>query len=81
MTIEEARRMFEPIRNESKEDEDAMLFFYFSKIEDSYCVVASIDAGDALVVISHLIGKFNLSRKAIAEMVVDDGKSKLSDAR
>jgi hypothetical protein len=61
--------MARPIAADCKRDRDAMLLFYFSRKQDSYSVlVENIDFGDALIVISHLIGKFGLSPEAIAEM-------------
>lgn len=69
MTIEEAKQAYRPIEEACRKDDDAMLLVYFSRRQDSYAVMASgIDFGDALVVISHLIGKFKLSPEAIAEM-------------
>jgi len=58
-----------PIETACERDNDAMLLVYFSRKQDSYSVMASgLDFGDALIVISHLIGKFGLSPEAIAEM-------------
>jgi len=62
MTPEEATKYLEGLDDLAKEDDDAYFFAYFSKDSDKYkCFVQNMDRHTAMIVISDLLKKYNLS--------------------
>jgi len=69
MTIEEYRTAIALIAEQAKREDDVLLVYFFSRDEDCYeGATMGMDAGDALIIIDHLIKEYGLSYEAIGAM-------------
>lgn len=70
MKNETALSKFKPLQLQMEKDKDPYLFVHFSREEDAFKGVTSnrMDGADAIIVINHLINRFNLSAEVIAAM-------------
>lgn len=69
MTIKDAAKPIHDLCNLAKNDDDTLLVFYFSRVDDKYQGYSeNMDFGDALIVIEKLVRHFGIPPKVLAEM-------------
>jgi len=73
MTNDKAKKMFSKLRFAMEYDHDPYMFVHFSREQNHILGLDSLelDSLDALVIIRHLINKFDLDPLAIANMTRD----------
>lgn len=69
MTIKDAEKPIHDLCKRAKNDNDTLLVFYFSRVDDKYQGYSeNMDFGDALIVIEKLVRKFGIPAAVLAEM-------------